>query len=207
MIVIAKAPAPGFSKTRLCPPCSPEQAARLARAALRDTLDAVAAVPGRRRPLLVLGGPDDGWAPEGIEVRAQREGGHRRPSRRTFEEAGGPALLVGMNTPEVTARHVERGLGELELPEVDAAFGPAPDGGYWAVGLRQPDARVFEGVPMSTSDTGRAQLHRFHHLGMRVAELESLRDVDTIEDARVVASESPVTRFAGELAQLALAPI
>jgi hypothetical protein len=42
---------------------------------------------------------------------------------------------------------------------------------------------------------------------MRVAELESLRDVDTIEDARVVASESPVTRFAGELAQLALAPI
>ena len=71
----------------------------------------------------------------------------------------------------------------------------------------QPDARVFEGVPMSTSDTGRAQLHRFHHLGMRVAELESLRDVDTIEDARVVASESPVTRFAGELAQLALAPI
>jgi glycosyltransferase A (GT-A) superfamily protein (DUF2064 family) len=112
-----------------------------------------------------------------------------------------------MDTPQVTARHVERGLGELELPEVDAAFGPAPDGGYWAVGLRQPDARVFEGVPMSTSDTGRAQLHRFHHIGMRVAELESLRDVDTIEDARVVASESPVTRFAGELAQLALAPI
>ena len=33
--------------------------------------------------------------------------------------------------PQVTARHLERGLGELERPEVDAAFGPAPDGGYW----------------------------------------------------------------------------
>ncbi len=204
LLVIAKAPVPGRSKTRLCPPCTPEQAAALAEAALADTLAAVAAVPGRRRRLLVLEGEPGEWVPEGFEVHPQREGGLGDRLAGAFAAAAEPALLVGMDTPQLAPAHIERGIEALERPGIDAALGRAPDGGYWAIGLRRPDQQVFEGVPMSTAETGAAQRRRLDELGLRVEELEPLRDVDTIDDARAVAAEQPGSRFARVLAGMAL---
>src|SRR5437762_2879352 len=71
LAVIAKAPQPGRVKTRLCPPCTPLQAAALARAALADTLAAVRATPAPRRVLVL----DGVWAAGGLEVVAQRGDG------------------------------------------------------------------------------------------------------------------------------------
>ena len=82
----------------------------------------------------------------------------------------------------------------------DAVLGPAPDGGYWAIGLSVPDPRAFVGVPMSTAHTGRAQHTRLRMLGLRVALLPALRDVDRIADARAVAKLAPSGRFARALA-------
>jgi uncharacterized protein len=200
LIVIAKAPVAGRSKTRLCPPCTPEQAAELAEAALLDTLEAVAGVDGERRRLLVLDGTPGEWAAEGFELHAQRPGGLGDRLAGAFAAAGGPAFLVGMDTPQLEPHHVERGLAELERPGVDAVLGRAFDGGYWAIGMRRPDERVFDGVPMSTPETGDAQRRRLDELGLRTVELETLRDVDTIADARAVAAERPVSRFARVLA-------
>ena len=204
LVVIAKAPAAGRSKTRLCPPCTSEQAASLAEAALRDTLAAVAAVPGRRRRLLVLEGGAGDWVPESFEVHPQRAGGLGDRLAGAFAAVGGPAFLVGMDTPQLRADHVERGMEALARPGVDAVLGCAPDGGYWAIGMRRPDARIFEGVPMSTARTGAAQRRRLEELGLRVAELEPLRDVDTIADARAVAAERPGSHFAHALAGMDL---
>jgi len=204
LIVIAKAPVPGRSKTRLSPPCTPEQAAQLAAAALLDTLAAVAAVPGSRRRLLVLEGTPGDWAPAGFEVHPQRSGGLGDRLAGAFANAGEPAFLVGMDTPQLELGHLERGLAALERPNVDAVLGRAPDGGYWAIGLRRPDARVFEGVPMSADDTGAVQRRRLDELGLQTDELEQLRDVDTIVDARAVAAERPDSRFARALAQMGL---
>ena len=88
---------------------------------------------------------------------------------------------------------------------MDAVLGPALDGGYWAIGLKEPDMRVFDGVPMSTPHTGSAQLVRLRALGLRTAALPALRDVDTIEDARRVAREAPATRFARAVRELSAA--
>jgi uncharacterized protein len=206
LLVIAKAPMPGRSKTRLCPPCTPEQAAALAGAALADTLAAVAAVPGSRRRLLVLEGPPGDWVPDGFEVHPQRSGGLGDRLAGAFAAAGEPAFLVGMDTPQISVDHIERGVAALERPTVDAVLGLAPDGGYWAIGLRRPDERVFAGVPMSTDETGAAQRARLAELDLAVAELEPLRDVDTIADARAVATERPDSRFARELAAIGLRP-
>lgn len=206
LIVIAKAPVAGRSKTRLCPPCTPQQAADLAEAALIDTLAAVAAVPGARRRLLVLEGSPGDWVPAGFEVHAQRSGGLDDRLAGAFAAAGAPAFLVGMDTPQLEPRHVERGIAELERPGVDAVLGRAPDGGYWAIGLRQPDERVFQAVPMSTADTGAAQRRRLDDLGLGVAELEALRDVDTIADAYAVAADRPGSRFAHALEAMGLLP-
>jgi uncharacterized protein len=199
LVVLAKAPRAGHSKTRLCPPCTPREAAALAQAALVDTLEAVLATPARRR-VLVLDGPAGDWLPAGFDVVAQRGGGLDERLAGAFADVGGPALLVGMDTPQVTPGDLSGGLARLMAPGTDAVLGPAPDGGYWAIGLRAADPRAFLGVPMSTAHTGRAQLARLRGLGLRVALLPALRDVDRIADARAVAALAPTGRFARALA-------
>lgn len=194
LVVIAKAPAPGRSKTRLCPPCTPEQAAMLAAAALSDTLATVVATPASRR-ILALDGEPDSWLPPGFELHAQRGAGLAERLGHALAAAGGPALVVGMDTPQLTPALLRLAAGRLREPEVDAVLGPAMDGGYWTIGLRCPDPAAFEGVPMSSPETCAAQRARLGELGLRIAELPALRDVDTIDDAAAVASERPGTRF------------
>jgi rSAM/selenodomain-associated transferase 1 len=198
IIVIARAPVPGRCKTRLCPPCSEEEAARIAEASLIDTLDAVAATPASRR-LLALAGEPGPWLPNGFEVVPQVGSGLAERLAGAFESAGCPALLVGMDTPQVTPELLGHAAATLMEDATDAVLGVADDGGYWAIGLRQPEHRVFEGVPMSTGSTATAQRARLRALGLRWAELENLRDVDTIEDAEVVVAAAPNSRFAAAL--------
>jgi uncharacterized protein len=199
LVVIAKAPRAGHSKTRLCPPCTPGQAAALARAALADTLEAVRATPASRHVIVLDGDPGD-WLPAGIEVLPQRGDGLDERLANAFADVAGPALLIGMDTPQVAPRDLRDGLARLAEPTMDAVLGPAPDGGYWAIGLREPDPRAFLGVPMSSARTCRAQRSRLWHLGLRVGELPALRDVDRIADARAVAALAPRGRFARALA-------
>lgn len=204
LIVMAKAPVPGEVKTRLCPPCTPAQAAELARAALLDTL-AAAAASGASRRVLALDGRPDGWVPRGFEVIPQRGRGLAARLANAFADVGGPALVVGMDTPQATPELLDHGLAAL-ADGADAAFGAALDGGYWALGLCEPDARVFAGVPMSERRTGLVQRTRLAELGLRTAILPPLRDVDTMEDAWEVAREAPGSRFAAALERQLGAP-
>jgi uncharacterized protein len=199
LLVIAKAPVPGRVKTRLCPAYSPEEAARLAEAALRDTLDAVLATPVRRRVLVLDGVPGD-WLPDGFEVVPQCAGGLDVRLAHAFGLCEGPVLLVGMDTPQVTAELLGDG---VKLGDSEASFGPAADGGFWALGMAEPDPGLLRGVPMSVPETGAVQRHQLVRAGLTVRELPVLRDVDTAADARLVAAEAPGTRFAAALAALA----
>lgn len=203
LVVIAKSPAAGRSKTRLCPPCTPEQAAALAAAALADTLAAVAATPARRRLLALDGDPVP--VPPGFDVVAQRGDGLGERLGHALAVAGGPALVVGMDTPQVTPPLLLHAARRLERS--DAVLGEAVDGGYWTIGLREPRRDAFDGVPMSSPRTCAAQRARLHELGLDVAELRRLRDVDTIEDAHAVAATAPHTRFAARLAATAPATV
>ncbi|MEV0407896.1 TIGR04282 family arsenosugar biosynthesis glycosyltransferase [Actinoallomurus sp. NPDC050550] len=199
LLVIAKEPVPGRVKTRLTPPYTPEQAASLAEAALADTLAAVAATPAARRVLVLAGRPGP-WLPEGFEVIPQRGGGLDERLANAFADADGAAVLVGMDTPQVTPAALTRAARCLE--DGDAVFGPAADGGFWLIGLREPDPRLFLGVPMSRPDTGAHQRARLR--GMRVTTLDTLTDVDTAADAVRVAAQAPGTRFAATLTALAV---
>ncbi|MCT7356296.1 DUF2064 domain-containing protein [Streptomyces sp. 15-116A] len=194
LLVIAKEPRPGRVKTRLTPPFTPVQAADLAGAALADTLDAVARTPARRR-VLVLDGTSGPWLPAGIEVVPQCAGGLDERLAGAFAGCDGPALLIGMDTPQVTPE-----LLTVDFTDCEAYFGPAEDGGFWALGLAVPDPALVRGVPMSTPHTGTAQRRRLAHL--RVRELPRLRDVDTAHDAALVAATAPGSRFAARLARL-----
>nr|WP_308309080.1 DUF2064 domain-containing protein [Streptomyces sp. CHD11] len=197
LLVIAKEPRPGRVKTRLTPPFTPGEAAALAEAALADTLDAVARTPARRR-VLVLDGTPGPWLPPGVEVVPQCAGGLDERLAAAFAGCDGPALLIGMDTPQVTPE-----LLTVDFAGCDAYFGPAEDGGFWALGLAEPDPGLLRGVPMSTPDTGAAQRRRLARL--RVRDLPRLRDVDTAYDAAAVAATAPGGRFAAHLATLTAA--
>jgi len=107
VLVIAKQPVPGRVKTRLTPPYTPREAAALAEAALADTLHTVLRVPARRR-LLVLDGTPGPWLPPGFDLAAQPPGGLDERIAAAFALCGrGPALLVGMDTPQLTAELFE----------------------------------------------------------------------------------------------------
>jgi len=202
LLVIAKDPLPGAVKTRLTPPCSPAQAARLAEAALRDTLDTVSRTPADRR-VLILDGDPNRWRRDGFELIPQRGCDLAQRLTAAFADVCAPALLVGMDTPQLTPQLLLDGMRALASPEVDAVLGRALDGGYWSVGLKHDPAPVFDGVPMSTARTWRVQRQRMRELGWRVHEQPALRDVDTITDAHVVADLAPQSRFATALAALA----
>ncbi|MEV0977783.1 DUF2064 domain-containing protein [Streptomyces sp. NPDC049915] len=196
LLVIAKEPRPGRVKTRLTPPFTPHQAAALAEAALADTLAAVAAAPAARR-LLVLDGSPGPWLPPGFDVVPQCAGGLDERLADVFAGCDGPALLIGMDTPQVTPR-----LLDVDFTGCDAWFGPAEDGGFWALGLASPDPRLVRGVPMSTPTTGAVQRRRLVAAGLRVRDMPRLRDVDTADDAAAVAAQAPHGRFAAQLARL-----
>ncbi|MBT2441990.1 DUF2064 domain-containing protein [Streptomyces sp. ISL-36] len=197
---MAKEPLPGRVKTRLTPPFTPAEAAALAEAALADTLAAVAATPARRR-VLVLDGRPGPWLPPGFEVVPQCEGGLDERLAAAFAACTGPTLLIGMDTPQVTPA--------LLPPEdwrgYDAWFGPAVDGGFWALGLAAPDPALLRGIPMSVPETGAAQYTRLVDAGLRVGRLPVLRDVDTAADARLVAAETVDGRFHSVHARLTAA--
>jgi glycosyltransferase A (GT-A) superfamily protein (DUF2064 family) len=196
LLVIAKAPVPGRVKTRLTPAYTAQQAAVLAAAALRDTL-AVGLELAFRRRVLVLAGEPGPWVPEEYEVVPQSGGGLDERLAAAFGLCDGPALLVGMDTPQIAPALLEPVLRADGWDGRDAWFGPAADGGFWALGLADP-ARpdLLLGVPMSTARTGAVQRSRLTSAGLRVQDLPVLRDVDTPADAAEVAALAPATRFA-----------
>ncbi|MEU6096963.1 DUF2064 domain-containing protein [Streptomyces sp. NPDC047079] len=204
ILVIAKNPVPGRVKTRLTPPYTPQEAAALAEAALADTLHMVLHIPARRR-VLALDGPGlpdlpDGvpgpWLPPGFDIVPQGSGGLDERIATAFAHCDrGPALLIGMDTPQLTVDLVA-GVGR---DGHDAWFGPAADGGFWALGFADPAraASLVRGVPMSTDRTGAIQRRRLAEAGLSVSDLPELRDVDTAADAAEVAACCPPgSRFA-----------
>ncbi len=207
LLVLAKEPRPGQVKTRLCPPFSPAQAAEIALAALADTLSTAGAAARLARshgcrldPVLVLDGRAGRWlhdlpgvAPARLEVIAQRAGPLDERIAEAFQDAtagcaSSRALLIGMDTPQLTAQLLVDAANALAAPQVDAVLGPAEDGGWWGLGLQRPDASLIRGIPTSTAHTGRDQAARLAAAGLRVQVLPQLRDVDTAADATHVAA-------------------
>ncbi|HEY3923703.1 MAG TPA: TIGR04282 family arsenosugar biosynthesis glycosyltransferase [Acidothermaceae bacterium] len=210
VLVLAKAPVAGQVKTRLCPPYTPPQAAALAAAALTDTLRAVVRSSACERTL-VLDGRREMVEAAGcdqlsqFDVVPQCEGGLDERIAAAFGARPAsqlPQLLVGMDTPQLTAELLDQAMAALLDYSVDAVIGPAEDGGYWAVGLRRPNAHAFVGVPMSRAWTYLAQRARFESLGLRVTTLPGLRDVDNVFDAHCVADLAPTTAFAAALREI-----
>lgn len=121
---------------------------------------------------------------------------------------GRPVLQIGMDTPQLRPGDLTEALAPLRAPDgPDAVLGPASDGGWWALGLRDPRAAVLiADVPTSRADTGERTLHVLRAAGLRTWLLPEHRDVDTADDALAVASAitnaNTPGRFAPAVAEL-----
>jgi glycosyltransferase A (GT-A) superfamily protein (DUF2064 family) len=207
VLVVAKAPVPGQSKTRLAASVGDQAAADIAAAALLDTLDAVVEAPVAARVVALMGELDGAIASD--EIRSRLVDFTVLPQRGAdFAErlanahvdaaaaAGGlPVLQIGMDTPQVT----DELIGECarELLAADAVLGPARDGGWWVLGVTEATmADCLRTIPMSRSDTGAVTLTALGDTGVNVSLVPTLADVDTVDDVDMVRQEcAPESRF------------
>jgi len=196
--VIAKECLPGKVKTRLSPPLSPREAARLAQLSLSQTLDTVRHLPVRERWLVMDGTPSASDAKDFV-VLPQASGGLDERLAAVCDAVTGPLLIVGMDTPQFSSDHLAAVFRDwaTENRQHEAWFGPAADGGFWALALANPRAALIRGVRMSTDTTGEEQLARLTSAGLSVGMLPELRDMDFLHDAVHIAAEIPGSAFAG----------
>ncbi|AYY15676.1 DUF2064 domain-containing protein [Actinobacteria bacterium YIM 96077] len=194
VLVLAKAPVPGYAKTRLCPRYSAVEATEIATAALADTLETIARCDVDRR-ILALDGQPGPWLPSGFEIVHQVSGSLNERLAAAWAHAGGPGIQIGMDTPQITAELIHDSLATVLPGPADAALGPAEDGGWWAIAASERDpgvlSQMFHGVPMSSQYTARAQAARLRSLGMTVRTMRTLRDLDDADDARAIAALIP----------------
>jgi rSAM/selenodomain-associated transferase 1 len=185
LLVVAKRPAAGQTKTRLCPPLSGEAAAALYECFLCDTLDVMRQVPGVARGIAYL--PEDAvgyfqrLAPD-MALTPQRGAdlGERLDQLLTAALAGGAqqAVVMDSDSPTLPAAYVAAAFARLDGPE-DVVLGPCDDGGYYLIGLKRPQPRLLREVQMSTPSVVRDTLALAAQLGLRVALLPAWYDVDT----------------------------
>lgn len=202
VLLVAKAPVAGQVKTRLGARIGAERAAGIAAAALLDTIDACRAT-GAVGHLSLAGDLRD--AVDGAAISAALDGWTITPQRgdgfaerlvNAHADAGpGPVVQIGMDTPHVTAHALVAVAAGLE--EHDAVLAPALDGGWWALARRDPDVvRHVAQVEMSTTHTCTDTRRALELAGCRVGDAAAMSDVDTAEDADLVAQLAPHTRFA-----------
>ena len=188
VVVMAKAPVPGYAKTRLIPALGADGAAVLALWLLNRTM--AAALAARLGPVELCCAPDtshpafNAWANElGVKLTSQGEGDLGERMARVFERwqpAASQVLLIGTDAPRLDASVLCAAAHALQTQ--DAVFVPAFDGGYALIGLRQPAPQLFIHMPWSTSQVMQLTRERLHAGALRHAELAALHDIDEAAD-------------------------
>jgi rSAM/selenodomain-associated transferase 1 len=197
VIVMAKAPRAGEAKTRLTPPLAPEEAARLAARLFADT---VSLALGTGAAVVVAYAPADGRPPleETLRVAPREESlgnvlwleqqgdglGERLDGvvGRAFAEGFGPLLFIGADSPTLPPAFLASALEGLARGRADVALGPTEDGGYYAVGMRERAAGLFDAVEWSTPRAYAQTARNAARLNLRLLELPPWYDVDTPAD-------------------------
>jgi rSAM/selenodomain-associated transferase 1 len=188
MVIFAKEPQPGFSKTRLIPALGAQGAATLAKLLLERMLQAaIASEVGVVELCVTPWSSEEVWRKMGVPVSVQLTdqgdgdlGVRMARAAQRVIDAGESVLLVGTDCPQLDAGQLQ--IAALALQGADAALIPALDGGYVLLGLNQYDASIFSGIAWSTSSVAAATQERLQALQWRVQTLAPLHDIDEPAD-------------------------
>ena len=184
LLVVAKRPASGKTKTRLTPPLSPERAAALYECFLRDTLDLIRQVPDVQPVVAYLPAEAEGYfaalAPdferilqEGADLGARLDNALTAYLRRGYQHV----VIINSDGPTLPPSHLKAAFVAL-AGEVDVVLGPCDDGGYYLIGVKRPVPRLLREVQMSTPNVTAETLALADEEGIRVELLPVWYDVD-----------------------------
>ncbi len=194
LLVVAKQPSPGQTKTRLCPPLNRVQAAELYECFLRDTLGIMRQVPDVRRVIVYLPENGQGYfqslAPE-MELMQQVGAalGERLDNLLSAALAAGAQKAVVMNSDSPTLPAEYLGMAFELLDRADVVLGPTEDGGYYLIGMKKPTPRLLREVRMSTPHVLSDTLALAKTSGVSTALLPAWYDVDRIADLKRLQAE------------------
>ncbi len=225
--IMAKAPRAGLSKTRLCPPLRPEEAAALSGAFLRDmgtlVLAAAASAP---IDLFIAYAPADArdalcpYVPQAARMLAATGEAVREPGvdgfgralleamRSLFALGYGAACVLNSDSPTLPAAYLARAARRLLVAPDSAVLGPSGDGGYYLLGLTRPATEPFRNVAWSTPGVAATTRARVAEAGLSLCELPAWDDVDdaaallTLCRALGAGAVAPATRAWLDRAQL-----
>ena len=194
LLVVAKKPAPGQTKTRLCPPLTYDWAAELYDCFLRDTLAIMREVPDVCCVIGYLPEDAQGYfrqlAPD-MELSCQRGAslGERLDHLLTEALLGGSqrAVVMDSDSPALPAAYLRQAFDDLS--DADVVLGPTRDGGYYLIGMKQPQPQLLREVQMSTSRVLADTLALAESSGLTVSLLPIWYDVDTVEDLHQLEGE------------------
>lgn len=183
LLIVAKAPEPGRTKTRLVPPLTPEQAASLYQSFLLDTLCLAGELAWERTSLVAPAGATAALSrllPAGMTVLEQRGVGlgdalpHAFATH--FAQSFNRVVLIGSDSPTLPAAFIDA--ASQALDRADLSIGPTLDGGYYLIGMRALHLGVFRDISWSTSSVFAETLERAHALRLNVCTLPTWYDVD-----------------------------
>lgn len=195
LLVVAKRPAPGQTKTRLCPPLTGQQAADLYRCLLLDTLELARSVPDVYPIIAYLPqdatsyfkelAPDLSLLPQkGMDLGERLDNALTHCLQSGFRQA----VIMNSDGPTLPVASLQRAF-ELLDGGADVVLGPCEDGGYYLIGVTAPRPTLFRGVQMSTATVMDETLERAKTAGLSVAKLPPWYDVDTAADLLRLAAE------------------
>jgi rSAM/selenodomain-associated transferase 1 len=195
LMVVAKQPAVGQTKTRLCPPLSGDEAAAIYECFLRDTLDLVRAacqhmaldpiicyLPAESESYFRQLAP--GFA---LQLQEGRDLSERLAhATTTCLSRYDQAVIMDSDSPTLATAHLCEAFTALD--NADVSLGPCDDGGYYLIGLKRPAPDLFLKVQMSTSQVVTETLAIASALNLRVALLPGSFDVDYVADLQRLAA-------------------
>lgn len=202
--VFAKAPVPGYAKTRLIPALGPEGSARLQAALVRHALRLCSEAAARVSGSVELWCMPDCTHPvfrdcgTRFAVALHRQQGADLGERMRFALGAGlaraaGAVLLGTDAPTLDAAQLGRAARAL-TGGCDAVIAPAQDGGYVLIGLTRIDRELFEGVSWGTARVLHQTRERLRHLAYRWLELAPQYDIDRPEDWERLLADAPEWR-------------
>jgi rSAM/selenodomain-associated transferase 1 len=211
LITFIRFPESGKTKTRLIPAVGAQQAAAIQHRMTVHTLARVAEFARESHitvELRITGAPPEQAAAiygSSFGIRDQGEGplGQRLRSavRDAFQGDATKVVVIGTDCPALSPTHLRAAFAALA--ETDVVLGPALDGGYYLIGLRQDRPELFKGIAWSTNQVLEQTRNAANRLGLSVMLLETLPDIDRPEDLRHLPEW---TGYASEPWQLEPAP-
>jgi uncharacterized protein len=200
LMVVAKQPAPGQTKTRLSPPLSGNEAAALYECFLRDTLDTI-----REARKVIDFQPIIAYLPSGTEpyfrelapdfellLQQGADLSERLNNATTYALTPGgcdQVVIMDSDSPTLPAENLCRAFTALDRPDIDVSLGPCDDGGYYLIGLKRPEPDLFLKVTMSTPHVVQDTLAQVRAKMLHVEMLPLFYDIDYVADLHRMVDE------------------